>query len=149
KPPMFGITKWGEMFNPRQALALVTFSRLVRRSFDEIFAETGDHEYSKAVTTYLALTFGSMAHYLSVSSVWLDEGIISKFIQGQAIPFRWDYAESNPFGDRVGTWNYALHQTTAVLNHLCTNSFQPATIEQGLAQSLPFSDAMFDAVITD
>jgi adenine-specific DNA methylase len=146
---MFGISKWGEMFNARQAVCLVTFSGLVKRSFEKVFEETKDRDYAKAVTTYLALTFDSMAHYLSISSTYLKEGMISTFIQGQAIPFRWDYGESNPFGERVGTWNYALNQTIAVLNYLSADELVPAVVQQGGAQRLPYPDAMFDAVITD
>lgn len=149
KPPMFGITKWGEMFNSRQALALVTFTRIVRESYDEILKETQDPAYAKVVATYLALILDSMAHYLSISATWLLDHMVSTFIQGQSIPFRWDYGESNPFGDRVGTWNYAMKQTIKTLEWLSGVPLAPADVKHGTATDMPYPNEFFDAVVTD
>lgn len=145
----YGLKKWGDLFNRRQAMALVTFYKLVRESHDKLLEETHDSEYSKAIMTYLALTLDSMAHYLNTSSTWLSEGMISAFIQGQAIAFRWDYAEANPFGERVGTWNYALNQTVGVLKKLSEAPLSPATVQQGSATKLPYDDSFFDYIVTD
>jgi adenine-specific DNA methylase len=145
----YGIRNWGQLFNSRQALALLTFSGLVRKAYDEVLTETDDVEYAKAVTLYLALTMDSMAHYLSNSSTWLSEGMISVFIQGQAIPFRWDYGESNPLGERVGTWRYALNQTTEVVRKICEIPMEPGTVYCSSSTRLPFANESIDAVVTD
>jgi len=145
----YGLKKWGDLFNSRQALALVTFSRLVKECYNKILSETQDPEYSTAVVTYLGLTLDSMAHYLTTSSTWLFEHMISAFIEGQAIAFRWDYAEANPFGERVGTWSYALNKTVEVLKKLSEIPLFPATVQQGTATKLPYDDSFFDYIITD
>jgi putative DNA methylase len=53
--PMYGIYTWGEVFNARQQLALVTFADLVRRAHAQMLAQGADPEFAKAVATYLAL----------------------------------------------------------------------------------------------
>src|SRR5262249_23220640 len=47
-PPLFGLTKWFQLFNPRQAVALAVFAKYVRRSLCG-----RDDEYSKAVRALL------------------------------------------------------------------------------------------------
>jgi putative DNA methylase len=47
--------RWGDLFNARQQLALVTFADLVRRAHAEMLAQGADPEFAKAVATYLAL----------------------------------------------------------------------------------------------
>ena len=47
---LYGITEWGDLFSPRQALALETYSRLVRT----IPHSTGDPDFDEAVRTCLA-----------------------------------------------------------------------------------------------
>jgi adenine-specific DNA methylase len=46
---------WGDLFNARQQLALVTFADLVRRAHAQMLAQGADPEFAKAVATYLAL----------------------------------------------------------------------------------------------
>jgi len=145
----YGLTRWGDLFNARQALALATFSRLVNKCYAKILTETQDTDYSKALTTYLALTLDSMAHYLSTSSTWIFDHMISAFIQGQAIAYRWSYAEGNPFSDQVGTWSYALQQILDVLDNLDGLPLSPATVQQGTATRLPYPDSFFDLIVTD
>jgi putative DNA methylase len=49
------MTRWGDLFNARQQLALVTFADLVRRAHAQMLAQGADPEFAKAVATYLAL----------------------------------------------------------------------------------------------
>jgi adenine-specific DNA methylase len=52
----YGINTWGDLFTARQALALVTFVRLVKQAHQEVLKETGDAGFARAVATCLALT---------------------------------------------------------------------------------------------
>ncbi|GBD36715.1 hypothetical protein HRbin36_01843 [bacterium HR36] len=61
--PSYGMTTWGKFFNPRQLLALVTFGKWVREAHREILRQSGDPDFAKAVTTYLALAIGNMQNY--------------------------------------------------------------------------------------
>jgi putative DNA methylase len=45
---------WGDLFNPRQALALLTFADAVRRAHAEMLAQGYPADFARAVATYLA-----------------------------------------------------------------------------------------------
>jgi putative DNA methylase len=66
----YGLTRWGDLFNARQQLALVTFADLVRRAHAQMLAQGADPEFAKAVATYLALGINRLADYLIQSSLW-------------------------------------------------------------------------------
>src|SRR3990172_9401031 len=72
--PIYGITKWGDLFNSRQKLALITFVEKVRQVHEKILAEGYEEEYIKAVVSYLALGVDRLADYDSVLSRWVSHG---------------------------------------------------------------------------
>jgi putative DNA methylase len=49
----YGFTKWGDLFNSRQKLALITFTEKVRLAYKKMIEEGYDKEYAKAVVSYL------------------------------------------------------------------------------------------------
>jgi putative DNA methylase len=51
----YGVTKWGDLFNSRQKLALITFTEKVRLAYKKMLEEGYDKEYAKAVVSYLGL----------------------------------------------------------------------------------------------
>ena len=46
---------WGDLFNTRQQLALITFAEKVKAAHQEMMGHGYDEEYAKAVVSYLAL----------------------------------------------------------------------------------------------
>jgi putative DNA methylase len=60
---LWGMETWGDLFTPRQALALSTFVRLVREAHQEVLRETGDAGFARAVATCLAVAVSKMATY--------------------------------------------------------------------------------------
>ena len=59
--PLYNFKNWGDLFNPRQKLALITFVEKIKAAYQEMVEEGVDSEYAKAVVSYLALTFDRMA----------------------------------------------------------------------------------------
>ncbi|MEM1668208.1 MAG: DUF1156 domain-containing protein, partial [Thermofilaceae archaeon] len=49
----YGITKWGDLFNSRQKLALITFTEKVRLAYKMMLEEGYEEDYAKAVVSYL------------------------------------------------------------------------------------------------
>ena len=49
---VYGFRSWGQLFNSRQALAIVTFIRKVRETHEKICQETGSADYAKALSAY-------------------------------------------------------------------------------------------------
>src|SRR5256886_687685 len=149
--PLYGIANWGQMFNPRQALAIVSFVRNLQRAHEAILTQTGNQEYSKAVSTYLALVLDRMIDFSNSCCRWHPqwEFVVNTFAR-QAIPMTWDYAELVPFSPILsGTWNGMLSQIVETLVAMGKVPAAKAHVRQGTATRLPYGNENFDAVITD
>ncbi len=118
----YGMTKWSDLFTPRQLVALTTFSDLIGGATDQIRRDavaaglrdderplrdggTGGTAYADAIGVYLALAVDKVADRNSTICAWasLREHARNTF-GGQAIPMVWDYAESNPLSDSSGNF---------------------------------------------
>lgn len=149
KPPMFGLVRWHQVFNSRQALSLATFSRFVQDAFSKILEESGDKEYARAVVTYLAFAVDRSANQNSSACVWVSNGEkIAGTFGRQALPIAWDYVEANPIGDNSWAWKSHISWIREVVefSSLVNNV---ANCQQGTATKLPYENSFFDAVIID
>jgi len=146
---LYSMTKWGDLFNPRQKLALITFADEVRQAHKLMLEEGYEEEYARAVATYLALGMDMVAVASNTLCRWeSSRQLIADVYARQALPMTWDYAESNPFGGGSGSWG----RVTYYFEHYITHASQiaiPATVTQASATALPYPDDYFDAVITD
>jgi len=146
---LYGMTKWGDLFNSRQKLTLITFSEKVKLAYKRMIEEKYEKEYAKVITSYLGICIDRLASFDSTLTIWVSDGeFIANTFTRQALPMIWDYCEVNPFSKTTGDWNSALNWTLRVIEH-CSLNFFPATIVQSSATSLSFSDNFFDAVFTD
>ncbi|MBM4467723.1 MAG: DUF1156 domain-containing protein [Chloroflexi bacterium] len=146
---LYGLNHWADLFLPRQMLMLLTFTKYVRRAYEEMLSERYSANHSRAIGSYLALAVTTLSHYNSSLSLWLLEHMISVFIQGQAIPMRWDFAEACPFGHLVGTWLQVIEKTGEFLRQGSVLGMPSANVTRGSATKLPFENAYFDAIVTD
>jgi putative DNA methylase len=153
----YGLTRWGDLFNARQQLALVTFADLVRRAHAEMLAQGADPEFAKAAATYLALGVDMTAAFCNTLARWENTSeAIKHLFSRQALPILWDYAEVNPFSGSTGSWEAGTEYYLKALAHLTSippvpKSQQPLVpkTQHGSATDLPWGDDFFDAVITD
>lgn len=143
----YGLNTWGDLFNSRQKLALITFVEKVRQAHEKMLAEGYDEEYAKAVVSYLALGINRLATYSVILTRWRSDVLsFERAFDRQALPMVWDYGEVNPFSNARGQWD--LEAMLEAIKHISTIS-SPATVTQSSATSLPYSDNYFDAIITD
>jgi len=154
----YGFKVWGDLFNSRQKLALITFVEKVRQSYKKMLEAGYGKEYVKAVVSYLGLGIDRLADYDSTLCVWhVSKDIMAHTFGRQALPMTWDYIEINPFSDSTGNWNESFGYLLRVLGHCSQISISqtPNTqfiipkITQSSATSLPYPDNYFDAVFTD
>ncbi len=119
-PPLYGLTTYGDLFTPRQLVALTTFSDLVseareRIRSDGIAAGLADDEkhlrdggigataYAEAVGVYLGLSASKSTMFVNMLSRWRSgEGKTAPAFGRQAIAMVWDYADVNPFAGAGG-----------------------------------------------
>jgi putative DNA methylase len=130
----YGFDTFGDLFSPRQLLALTTFSDLVQEvqkkahkdAINAGFCDdgvslssggSGATAYAEAVAVYLAFAVDKGANYWSSACAWsiTTEKMISTFGR-QALPMIWDYTEANPFSDSSGNWDLGVAQASKLLN---------------------------------
>lgn len=124
--PPYGLTRFSDLFTPRQLTALTTFSDLVAEArqlvlndaLKEGFAEgirleaggSGAAAYADAVATYLGLGVSRLSDIANSLCRWENtkEQIRNLFAR-QAIPMIWDYPDTTPFGTAAGSYTVSLN----------------------------------------
>jgi len=149
--PIYGLNKWGDLFNSRQKLALITFMEKIRQVHEKMLEASAEEEYAKAVVSYLALILSRHSSYNATLCWWEPLGERSFNVFGrQALPMVFDNSEQNPFGILTGNWQMQTEITCEIIkhfSHIQSNVFPIVT--QSSATSLPHPDNYFDAVFTD
>ncbi len=146
----YGMNTWGDLFNARQKLMLVTFVEKVREAYQQIVVKETDIEYAKAVVSYLALALDMTAAVSNMLVRWLNgsEGVAHLYSR-QALPMIWDYAEVNPFSGSAGSFESGCKYFFKVIEHCSQSSSKSADVTHSSATNLPHHDNFFDAVFTD
>lgn len=147
----YGMLKWGDLFNSRQKLSLITFVEKVRQAYENMLEEEYEEgNYAKSVSTYLALGTDMMAAFWNTLARWENTSTIIKHAFGrQVLPMLWDYCEANPFSGSSASWETGFQYYSKVIYHCSKTSSTPATVTQSSVTSQPYPDNHFDAVITD
>ena len=129
----YGMSKWRDLFTPRQLVALGTFSGLVEEAHDlakqdaqaagirddDRRLETGGNgatAYADALAVYLGLTASKAARFTTTLSTWRpDETKLSRAFTRNDIAMTWDFAETNPFSGTGGDLRGLADGTASVL----------------------------------
>lgn len=100
----YGMDKFDSFFTPRQALTLVELSRQLSECRRHLLKEM-DEKYSTAVLDILACAIDRQAEHSTSLCRWNSTGEKMQATFGrQTFPLTWDFCETNPFGDSVGSW---------------------------------------------
>jgi len=146
----YGLNTWGDLFNPRQKLALITFAEKIRLAYKRMIEEGYHEEYAKVVVSYLVMNFDTFAAYItSLARYRGDTRSIERSFDRQTIQMVWDYGEVNPFGASRGDWYNILRWVLKVIEHCFRTNSSSAIVTQSSATSLPYPSNYFDAIITD
>lgn len=147
----YGMLEWGDLFQDRQKLALMTFVEKVRLANEKMLEKGYDREYAKAIVTYLALCVDRLVDYGSMLCILNPTGGrgVVHTLGRQALPMTWAYAEASPFNPIAAGWETAVEKATKWIDASSESSMIPVKIAQGTATRLPYSDDFFDIVMTD
>jgi putative DNA methylase len=124
----YGMTRWSDLFTPRQLVALTTFADLVLEAHGRLQHDalatglpddnkrladggTGATAYADAVAVYLAFAVSKIANIGSSIATWMsDRGAFRETFARQALPMTWDFAEANTFAQAGGSIGAAIEK---------------------------------------
>lgn len=146
---LYNFKSWGDLFNARQNLAMITFIEKVRLVYQKIMKV--DDAYAKAVVSYLALILTRHSSYNTTLCWWESLGERGFNIFGrQTLAMVYDYSEQNPCGVLTGNWLSQVENASEIISHLSSILFKEgARVNSGSATNLKHPDNFFDAVFTD
>jgi putative DNA methylase len=120
-PPLYGLKTYGDLFTPRQLVALTTFIDLLQEARDQVILDAHtansldspkssvDAEvakaYADAVAVHLAFAVNKSSVYWNNLCPWLNQPkneIVGNSFSRQAIMMAWGYAEASPFSQSGG-----------------------------------------------
>lgn len=126
KTPNYGLTKFGDLFTPRQLVALTTFSELVQVAIercknDAIIAGMPDDglgldvggrgalAYAQAIGVYLAFGIDRCADFSNTCTRWVagNQKVMNLYGK-QAIAMTWDFPEAAILHNTVGGFGPAI-----------------------------------------
>jgi len=133
-PPLYGLKTYGDLFTPRQLVALTTFSDLVADIIKKVHADAliaGFHDdgigldaggagataYAEAVGVYLGLGVSRLSDAQNALCQWGPSADQTQHLfRRQAIPMVWDYAESSVFSGAAGDFVTSIGSLCRVID---------------------------------
>jgi len=144
-----GVETFADLFTPRQALALTTFSQLVQTLLHSSRKQEAPGEL-EAVATCLALAVDRVSDSLSSLVRWIPGGEFQgNTFSRQALSIVWDFAECNPLADASGNWMGAVEWVARVVAANIKTSEHVGVSAQASATHHPLPDDSVAALITD
>jgi putative DNA methylase len=151
-PPLYGMKTYGDIFTPRQLVALTTFSDLVNEARERVTSDalaaglrnegkplrdggTGASAYSDAVAIYLSFAFDKLTDTNTSLCTWqTDPPRLRTTFGRQALPMTWDFAETNVFGGAAGDYAQCVRTQEKVIERFgigwSATSVQPGFAKQ-------------------
>jgi putative DNA methylase len=147
--PIYGMERWGDLFSPRQALALTTLARLVREAGARTMS-SADSGLADAVMTCLALSQSKLLDLSNALTRWkTDAECPVNLFARQAIGMMWDFAEAVTTSDSSGSWSSMNERTCHAIEMAICDFGLVGHIEQASATNHPLPDDAAAAFITD
>lgn len=115
EPLRYGMTRWQDIFSPRQLLGHCTAVEVYRELLDEA-GELSD--IARAAFGYLALSLDKLRDYNSRMSRWhVNREVMVNTFDRHDFAFKWSYAEMAPLIVGLG-YDWAIEQTAKCISEL-------------------------------
>lgn len=158
RPAMYGMTRWCDMFTPRQLLGHLTLVEELNRLKLEILSELGE-ERGRAVVTYLQFMIDKGLDYNSKQTRWeYTRGIVKGTFGRHDFSLKWTFGEMIFTGPHSGAaWGlsqildaYAgMAGLMAPLHDRLGGDAPPVTIRCGTAAHTGLPESSVDLVCID
>ena len=144
----WGISKWGQLFAPRQLLAIHTLVDKLNESKSSI--QHTDNLYYKAIITYLGILINRITPRSNMFGLWNTSAETLEHIFGrQAIPMVFDYPESNIFSSSGGGLLSQIDWITRYIEGESRSEFNSTCNHAESGDKSQFAAKTLTAVITD
>jgi adenine-specific DNA methylase len=143
---------FGDLFTPRQALALATLSGLVGQVGQQMQAEGQPPDFIEAVQTCLALAVDRLADRSSSLCTWrpqADQEKIEHVFARQALPMTWDFAEGTFLSAGTAGWTDAFTPIARLIDEHSNYSLTSGQAVQASATDHRLSDDSIQVYATD
>lgn len=98
--PLYGFTRWQDLFAARQLRALGELALEVHNLRNATGPAGYPTEWSEALSAMLAVAIDRAANYMSTICIWDQAaGEVKQTFLRFALPITWDYAEANPLSE--------------------------------------------------
>ena len=147
----YGITKWRDMYSPRQLLVHYTYWQIFEDEKSNIQNEYPDPE-ANAIITFLAIAADKAISYNCVQSRW-DSSVpkLTQIFDRHDFSFKWSFAESNLPAEGLG-YEWVLDNTIGAyedLHDLSSGSDAPTNVLQEDAADLSLDNEEVQAIVLD
>lgn len=140
--PIYGMTRWGDLFTARQKLALLTIATAIR----------GQKRHSQAVRETLAQTLSHVLDRNASLCRWRPEPYmetVESLYGRQALPMIWDFAEAVPLTESTGSFHHCLRVVSQCVESATSISKTSAQVQIADAASHPLPDETAAVWFTD
>lgn len=147
----YGMSKWSDVFAPRQALTLVVLSELVARLGEEVRKEHSP-DASCFIQSILSLSLNRLIGRINSLCWWRSDAAhetIELSFSGQTVPMKWDFAEACPLTDGTAGWEDSYTPPIRVIETLASLNLESGAVAQADATTHPLPDDSAQAFITD
>jgi putative DNA methylase len=164
--PPYGLTTYGDLFTPRQLVALTTFSDLAQEARERVQRDalvaglpddakplrdggTGATAYAEAVCSFLAMAVSRLADYGSSIATWRPkDSAMRSTMPKQGVQMAWDFAEGSPFGGSSSGFRECANVVAKVIDVALTGE-RRSTAEQANVRDEWVAVAQSAVVSTD
>lgn len=136
--PLYGVTRWGDLFTRRQNLALAT-----------LVSEIKKVSASDPLKSCLAMVLGRCADYWSSGTRWAQSGeFVADTFARPALPIIFDFVEVMPFSGASGDFDGAVEWVSRVIETL-PSGMSPGQVSLSDARTSPLPDDVCAVWFTD
>ena len=147
-PPLYGIQRHADIFNPRQRVVMLTLLEALGHERQQLLRDH-DEATTKAVIGMLSGLLDQLVDWNCRLSMWISQNEqIGRAFCGPGVAMLWDYAEMDPCMDGPANLCGKLNRIVNACDEV-RHLPRAVRVSRANAAELDHDDNFFDAVISD
>ena len=147
-PALYGIETHSDIFSPRQRATCLALLRSLKEEYDAIVHEKGEMT-AKYTISALSGLIDQLVDWNCRMSMWISQNEqVGRAFCGPGISMYWDFCETDPVANGPSNLNGKLKRIIEGVRSI-KKLPNKGHVDHVKAQSLPYKDKMFDAIVTD